>query len=72
MAAIKMTQNSFETILLEMKKNDGKLINNEYYFTTSEINTAELRTTAFKHNLIISIEIVDELVSKLKFVTYLT
>lgn len=72
MAAIKMTQNSFKTILLEMKKNDGKLINNEYYFTTSEINTAELRTTAFNHNLIISIEIVDELVSKLKFVTYLT
>lgn len=66
-----MTQDSFKTILMEMKKNDGKLIENEYYFATAEINTVELRAVAFKNNLIISIEKVDEMISKLKFVTYL-
>lgn len=72
METIKMTQSSFKSILAEMKKNDDKLIANEYYFATAEINTAELRKVAFENNLIISIEKVDELVSKLKFVTYLT
>ena len=72
MANIKLSLQNFDNRLNDWKNNTGTSRGDVFYYISSEICTADIYQVAWKKNLIIKIEKVDEFCSKITFVDLLT
>jgi len=72
MANIKINQSNFDNKLTEWRNNVGATRADSLYFVSSEINELEIRSAAWRKNLLINISSVDGFSSKITYIDILT
>ncbi len=72
MANIKINASNYDNKLNDWKNNVGATRADILHFVPGELNPADIQQVAWKKNLIVSIEAVNEFVSKITYVDILT